>query len=33
MRRVISGSKRDPLGRLLTGTADALRARQQLPAP
>ena len=32
MRRVIGGSKRDPLSRLLAGTADALRARQQLPA-
>ena len=32
MRPVIGASKRDPLGRLLAGTAGALRARQQLPA-
>jgi Cft2 family RNA processing exonuclease len=32
MRAVIGVSKRDPLGRLLAGTAGALRARQQLPA-
>ena len=32
MRAVIGASKRDPLSRLLAGTAGALRARQQLPA-
>ena len=32
MRAVIDTSKRDPLSRLLAGTAGALRARQQLPA-
>ena len=31
MRRVIDAGKRDPLNRLLAGTAGALRARQQLP--
>lgn len=32
MRAVTGASKRDPLSRLLAGTAGALRARQQLPA-
>jgi Cft2 family RNA processing exonuclease len=32
VRQVISGSKEDPLSRLLIGIAGALRARQQLPA-